>query len=458
MKHTFSKIVFPLGSTDSFSLLSCVDEAYLVGSSSSNSCPTGFFCARFRSACRFAAHTLWAVLLLSSFALGLSACYSDHDSPDAPPTEEQLADYTVMIYMVADNSLKFYAMDDLEEMKEGMAQVSNSNVHLLVYVDTGTAPRLVELVKEKGVVTEKLIKEYGSRNSCGVEEMQEVMDDLKGNKSLLAKKYGFIFWSHGDGWIPASSHISTRWIGQDVTGTIHYMDIKDLVNFYAKYPKMEFILFDACFMLSMEVAYALRDQVEYVIGCPTETPGPGADYSRLVPAIMAGGEQMAVNIGKAFYEPYEEKYNGGQGWTDQNWTAGASIGVVKTELLSQLATRTRQYLTNAKMPEDIYQTVFDYDKRTPTSFLYVGYFDTVQMMEQLLSSADFAQWKKLYEQALVYWQTTPKNYSDNIGRLFSMEGANGISHFIPRANRPLAASAYQDTDWYRDAGLSQLGW
>lgn len=457
MKHTFSKIVFPLGSTDSFSLLTCVDEAYLVGSSSSNSCPTGSFCARFRSACRFAAHTLWDVLLLSSLALGLSACSSDHDSPDAPPTEDQMADYTVMIYMVADNSLKFFVTDDLEEMKEGMAQVSNSNVHLLLYVDTGSTPRLVELVKEKGEVKEKVIKEYASRNSCGVEEMQEVVDDLRGNKSLLAKKYGFIFWSHGEGWIPASSHINTRWIGQDLSGGGHYMDVQDLANFYAKYPKMEFVLFDACFMLSMEVAYALRDQVDYLIACPTETPGTGADYSRLVPAIMAGGEQIAVNIGKAFYEPYEEKYNGGHELSDLNWTAGASVGVVKTEVLSQLATLTRQLLANAKMAEDVYQTVFDYDKRTPTSSLYVGYFDTVQLMKQLLSASDFAQWKKLYDQAIVYWQTTPKNFSSHVG-LFSMEGTNGISHFIPRANHPLAALAYQDTDWYRDAGLSQLGW
>ena len=405
-------------------------------------------------------HTTRSHIWLSAFfVLLLTACSSSSSHQEEPPiSEDELADCTVMVYMVADNNLSSYAEDDLEEMKVGMSKVKNSNVHLLVYIDTGSEPRLVELVNKNGTVTEKVIQTYKSRNSCGVAEMQEVMDDLNGNKSLIAKKYGFIFWSHGEGWIPASSQISTRWIGQDGYPA-HYMDIATLVDFYSKYPKMEFVLFDACFMLSIEVAYALRDQVNYVIGCPTESPGPGADYTRLVPAIMEGGDDIAIHVAKAFYEPYEAMYNVNIRPSDDYWTAGVSIGAIKTEGLEQLALLTKELLAKVSaVPEDLQKSVFNYDKRSSTSSLFVGYYDTVELMEQLLPSADFTRWKAVYQTILSYWKSTPKNYSSNLKGLFSMDRANGITHYIPRADRVSAANAYRQTDWYKDAGLSQLGW
>ncbi|MGN0257781.1 MAG: clostripain-related cysteine peptidase [Bacteroides sp.] len=401
---------------------------------------------------------LWLMALL---ALLLTACSSSSSGGSEEPIlpEDEVAECTVMIYMVADNNLSPYALDDLEEMKVGMAKVRKSNVHLLVYIDTNSTPRLVELLNKNGTVTERVIKTYEKRNSCGVAEMQEVMDDLNGNKSLIAKKYGFIFWSHGEGWIPYSSQVSTRWIGQDTHPGTHYMEIDDLVAFYSNYPKMEFVLFDACFMLSMEVAYALRDQVNYVIGSPTETPGPGADYAELVPAIMEGGDNMAIQIAKAFYEPYEAAYYGGLTNSSVSWTAGVSIGAIKTEGLSQLASLTKQLLAHVtEVPADLQKTVFNYDKRELSgSFLFVGYYDTVELMQQLLPSDDFTRWKAAYDAVLPYWKTTPMNCSSYVD-LFSMERANGITHYIPRSDRTKAAESYRQTDWYKDAGLSQLGW
>ena len=398
---------------------------------------------------------LWLMAIVASL---LTACSSSGNGEEPVP-EDEMAECTVMIYMVADNNLSWYATEDLKEMKAGMAKVTTSNVHLLVYIDTGDTPRLVELVNKDGTVTERIIKTYETRNSCGAAEMQEVMDDLKGNKSLIAKKYGFIFWSHGEGWIPFSSQASTRWIGQDTHPGTHYMEIADLVAFYSNYPKMEFVLFDACFMLSMEVAYALRDQVNYVIGSPTETPGPGADYEELVPAIMKGGDDMAIQVARAFYEPYEAIYDGGLSNSDVNWTAGVSIGAIKTDGLSQLASLTKQLLAHVtEVPADLRKTVFNYDKRELASpILFVGYYDTVELMQQLLSSEDFSTWKAAYDAVLPYWKTTPKNYSSHV-KLFSMERANGITHYIPRSDRVKAAESYRQTDWYKDAGLSQLGW
>ena len=57
------------------------------------------------------------------------------------------------------------------------------------------------------------------------------------------------------------------------------------------------------------------------------------------------------------------------------------------------------------------------------------------------------------------FRTTPKNFSAFAG-LFSMEGSKGLSVYLPVTEDGTSPRdvAYQNTAWYKDAGLSQLGW
>lgn len=397
----------------------------------------------------------------SKLLLYLFACCSvlltgcEKSDPDPEPTE---ATRTVLAYLAADNSLSRFALEDLKEMKTGMGDVAGSNVHLLVYIDTGASPRLVELKYEKGEVVEELVKSYEDRNSVGVEETREVFNDAFFNEDYKAKSYGLIYWSHGDGWIP-NPLPSSRWIGQDTGNGTNYMNISDLVSILSSAaPHLDFVMFDACFMLSVEVAYALRDYTDCYLGSPTEIPGPGARYDVLVPAMFADGD-VATNVASAYYEPYAEIYTGDTP-TNSNWVGGVSMGALKSSELEALAATTRQVLSEHLNPEvadaeTLRSEVFDYDQRYG-SYL-VGYSDMVQLMQKVTDEEGFAVWKQAYDAALSYWKTTPKNYSA-VGGMFSMEGSNGVSHYIPTPSETAAASAYRSTDWYNAAGLEQLGW
>ena len=77
-------------------------------------------------------------------------------------------------------------------------------------------------------------------------------------------------------------------------------------------------------------------------------------------------------------------------------------------------------------------------------------------MEQVLDDASYATWTQAFDAAIAYWSTTPKNYSQFVG-MFSMEGANGITHYIPGSSTQRDA-AYRSMKWYQDAGLEKLGW
>lgn len=385
----------------------------------------------------------------------LTACGNDDPTPKPEPEPPVEGGRTVLIYLAADNTLARFSLEDLKEMKTGMASVNNSGVHLLVYIDTGSSPRLIELENNNGTVVEKTIKTYDEkRNSVGKAETSEVFHDVFSNDTYKAESYGLIYWSHGDGWIP-NPLPSTRWIGQDTGNGTHYMNITDLVSILSDAPHFDFILFDACFMQSVEVAYALRSFTDYYIGSPTEIPGPGARYDVLVPALFADGG-VAFNVAAAYYAPYEEIYDGGKGISNTNWTGGVSVCVMKSSELEPLANITKQVLPENADNQELLSTVFDYDKRSSGEG-HVGYYDMERMMQSLLDNSAFIAWKQVYDLAVPYWKTTLQNYSA-FARMFSMEGTNGVSHYIPASNKPAARAAYHSTEWYEAAGLSKLGW
>lgn len=390
----------------------------------------------------------WFLFPLLLLSLLLTSCHKD-DEPQTTPYKR-----TVLVYIVADNNgLASYAQEDLAEMKEGMAQVSDGMLHLLVYIDTGSSPRLVELKKQNGQVVEDVVRTYDDRNSVGVDETREVFADVFSNPDFLAEGYGLIYWSHGDGWIPYGQ-ASTRWVGQDKGDGDHRMNISELVTILQSVPHLDFLMFDACFMASVEVAYELRSFTDYYVGSPTETPGPGAPYQVLVPMMVA--DQAAIRMSNSYFAFYEGIYTGKTPTVDGPWTGGVSICVMRTDALEPLAALTAQLL-----PEEVVdiaalkEEVFDYDHKG-WGRDYVGYFDLKQLMEQVLDDASYATWTQAFDAAIAYWSTTPKNYSQFVG-MFSMEGANGITHYIPGSSTQRDA-AYRSLKWYQDAGLEKLGW
>lgn len=382
-------------------------------------------------------------------------------------TEEEkirsLAKRTVLVYIAADNNLTSLALEDLEELKTGMAQVSEDALRLLVYIDSGSSARLVELCNRDGEVVENIIREYDSRNSVGLEETKEVFNDVFSNPNYQAESYGLIYWSHADGWIPyqqstgysAQSRSPIRWIGQDREDGFDYrMNLSEFKSVLEEAPHFNFIMFDACFMMSVEVAYELRHYTDYYIACPTENPGPGAPYDLLVPLMDRAN--AAVEMASTYYGHYENRYTGGSGMSNNNWTGGVAVGVLQTSKLESLAMQTNQLLPeNADV--DLLAEVFDYDQRSLMDG-YVGYFDLPEIMQSLLPEEDYSAWLQNYESALVYWNTTDKNYSQFVG-MFSMERANGVTQYLPISSSSVSElEAYHSLEWYQDAGLDKLGW
>lgn len=135
------------------------------------------------------------LLLWMCCSVLLTACENEDPIPEPPVAGSR----TVLAYLAADhrgtlNNLSSLALLDLEEMRLGMAKVNNSsNMRLLVYIDTDSSPRLIELKNEGGKLQETTVKTYENRNSVGVAETLEVFNDVFKNSEYRAESYGLIY-------------------------------------------------------------------------------------------------------------------------------------------------------------------------------------------------------------------------------------------------------------------------
>lgn len=387
--------------------------------------------------------------LLGGTLVGMTACSQEHED-----TLETTDNRTILVYMAAQNSLDWAAEDDLAEMREGMESVAAGN-HLLVYYDAYEGlPSILHFYKDQaGHVCEEVIYEYAEQDasSVTVERMSDVF--ARAFEACPAESYGLVLWSHGDGWLPASS---TRSFGMDGGLSMDIPDLEEAVASVATH--LDFIYFDACFMQSVEVAYQLRDYATYLVGCPLETPSPGSPYDVVLSPLFAEGEADVVGMARTYFETYADLYNGGVGGSNSHWTSGVAISVVQTDALEALASETRnlydQYAEQlAELVPDDLQSVqrFDYNRRYEGSYLH-AYYDLGGFVQYLVSVDEYAVWKSYLDAAVVYAESTPTCYSAYYGGNIDIDAFSGFSTYVPFRTDTRYASwnaFYETLDWYQ---------
>ena len=138
-----------------------------------------------------------------------------------------------------------------------------------------------------------------------------------------AERYGLILGSHGTGWVPAShpylapgragaqsdywikqGALATRWFGSDDNVRT---DISDLAGAIGEScVRFEYLIFDACFLSSVEALYDLKASADYIVASPTEIMGHGFPYDRIVPHLfLQGGTAYDLQqVCRTYYEFY----------------------------------------------------------------------------------------------------------------------------------------------------------
>lgn len=361
------------------------------------------------------------------------ACSKEDDAPVIiPPYAESR---TVMMYMVAENSLNENVDADVREILLGMDNDTlKAGDRLVIYVDDVSLPRIY--VVDKNTKATKLseldpVKKYEEdMNSSSAQQLATFIDYAM--LHYPADSYGLVMWSHASGWIPSSYAGDRRksfGVDNGRNSSSNYLsghqmnidDMADALDNVLQGKTLDFIFFDACLMQNIEVAYELRHATKYVIAPPSEILSSGANYKMMVTAMMRENDYVDQML-SAYYQAYVNTFY------------GVVISAIKTEGLDELAAKTRTIVAAHKsemlgLDTSSLQNYFLY----PTwSSSIPDFLDMQGIMLKILDDAEFAQWKDLTS-TMITCKHAGKWYSQHPRKTLPIDDNQccGVTMFIP---------------------------
>lgn len=390
-------------------------------------------------------------LLLTGLCLLLGSCQKGLETSDYDET----GSCTVLVYMVAENSLYSNIYGNINDMLRAAPKLRKGE-RVVLYVDDREFPRMYIIDKDSKTRFFDPVFEFNEDfNSASAGTLEKVIEYTR---SLCpAREYGYVFWSHGSGWIPDSdaAKAQTRAFGADnqknSTSNMpaFHMNVTDLADVLHKFGKARFVMFDACFMQTIEVAYELRDVTDYIIGSPAEIPAYGAPYDLQLSHYFAD-PFCADSLAYDYWDLYAND--------DEHNDMGIAASVIKTSELEQLAAATRRYIRIDNLSElDVRllrNNYFRWDEWRYGAH-YPDACDMRSIMKYELSASDYEEWMKSLRRAVPAWYCTKSWYSAYCERNLPIDSTQfcGVSMYIPRSEyRKKGESFYNDyyeTSWYK---------
>lgn len=394
-------------------------------------------------------------LLLAVLAVCLTSCEGRRNGHG----KDDRLSKTVVIYMVAENSLSYgnFHTQDQEEICRVAGSIPK-DCRVVLYVDDTDYPRIYSVEPTKDGTNLKVLKAFTSEaDSCDPEMLKKVMYYV--TNKYPSKSYGFVFWSHGSAWLPASASAPMRSIGVDngrnksADRGGSEMDIDELAEALEEVENLDFILFDACFMQSVEVAYELRKAAHFIISSPAEIPGPGAPYDVILPYMLKPSADIQ-GIVNGYYGCY----------ATENSLYGVVLSAVDCRKLEALRDETRAMLLKYGSME-VDNELTRLLKYYPLSDSSVPeYFDMKAYMHHIITDeVDWQTWLVAFEAAVPFKQSTERWYSKYIeGYMYMGKQSDfgGVSMYVPEPGGFFLQKNnwFRDTAWYSASGWRELGW
>ena len=384
----------------------------------------------------------------------------------------------MILYSAGFHNLSGDQKRNIAELEEGYLPYKLNNDDILLVFARNTkisgryslpsSPVLIRLSKDKeGTVLRDTLKTWPEETlAANAGTMKEVLTYIK--DSFPAASYGMVFSSHGTGWLPQGYYDSGssvdvwsalrphRSIGMDVTDkgaglVVTEMAVDDMA---ASIPMhLDYLLFDACLMGCVEVAYAFKDKVSIVGFSPTEVLSEGFDYTKMA-SLLLGEKCSPVEVCSAYVEKYLAKSGSSR---------SASISVVQLQYMDELAgvcqtifEKYRSELSAVKVEsETVKSDGYTVKKYTPQNY-YTGNHRWFYDLRDILITAGVSEMDMgLFDAALakvvVYENHTP-NFLVNSS--FQFHSCCGLSMFLPADNKDEKLAAfYRNLSWNKATGL-----
>lgn len=206
------------------------------------------------------------LITLLSFLFVLFSCEKEEFEPE-------INQRTTFMYFPWSEDLIDYFYNNISDMEYAIKETSLKNERVIVFLSTSSIKaQMFEIILKNGNCIHSILKEYENPQFTIEPVLTDILNDMK--TFAPAKSYSMIIGCHGMGWLPVNGSKSRmlqdfrhHWEYKNVPQTRFFgglsaeyqTDIKTLSNSIKNSGlSMEYILFDDCYMSSLETAYELR--------------------------------------------------------------------------------------------------------------------------------------------------------------------------------------------------------
>lgn len=349
-------------------------------------------------------------------------------------------DLSLFAFVISDNNLDDHTEYVENDLVKGLRNCP-IGTEMFLYIDRlNESPILRQLfLLESGQVGVKTIANYTEQCSTSKDVFRDVLSTMLKHSS--GSEYGLIYWSHGNGWLPAlkpEPNLSnfTKAIGAD---GIYSMDITDMADILTATKKPLFIVFDACFMGGIETAYALRNSTDYLISSPAEMLGVGFPYHLMLPDLVKGTrESLSISLNTYLDFCYSDYYGDG--------TCSGIASLIDCREIDSLA-KTVLNIVNNSCDNIIFDSLQTYDSGEPHL-----YYDFGQYVKTLTTdTAYYALFTDQLERSVIKKVSTHSIFTQSSGKdsMLTITSFSGLNTFIPGSAGYYFDQLYSRNEWYK---------
>lgn len=437
---------------------------------------------------------LIAIVALTAGAVSCSPDWKDEMTPGMSVTGQQGESFdnrqinedsrkVMLLYSAGFNSLSSYLKEDIEELCTGwIPRKRRADDVILVYshlpvsrgqYSTRTSPVLFRLYSgNDGTVVRDTIAVYAPETiSASAGQLHDVLTYVKDN--FPAKSYGLLFSSHATGYLPDGFYArpdsytfkegmmrtSGKWrspspvpyvepeqdpdlpavksAGQTVDGSLSYeIDIRD---FAAAIPmKLDYILFDACLMGGIEVAYELADKCDRIGFSQAEVLAEGFNYSTVTSHLL---KNKSASDPHSVCKDYFTQYD-----IQEGIYRSATISLVDCSSLEPLAELCGTLFSKyAEQIKSIRHTNVQRYFRSSKHWFY----DLQSILENAgITASEKSELQEALDRCILYKGATPSFMGE-----FTIDTFSGFSMYLPSHGHTELDKYYRTLKWNKATGL-----
>lgn len=239
-------------------------------------------------------------------------------------------DWTIMVYMAADNNLESFGIGDLNEM-ESVTLPSGVNVSVLLDRAPGydtsngnwTDTRVGSVSHDSNTSTiGSTLTSIGEKDTGNAATLTSFINQAVAANP--ANHYGLVVWDHGGGLS------GTSWDDSNGNNNLTLAEYSSALK-ASSVGHFDFLGFDACLQGMVEQAWDLQGLSDVLVASQELEPGDGWEYQTILGALAQNSTMSSFQLANTAVDAYGARYSG-QADTTLSATRISGLAALKTAI------------------------------------------------------------------------------------------------------------------------------